>query len=250
MNIVLLHPADAVDGDDARFVVSDRRASHIREVLGANATDRVRVGLRDGPLGTAEVVHATDGRVELACAWIGSAPAPWIDLALAVPRPKQLRKIIPQVVALGLRRLTFLRTWRVQRPYLASPLLEPAGHAALVEEGLMQAGRTAWPSVRRFDRFEDFCADAKASVGTPSQGTRLVADPRATEDLSERLEPVRTPVEVVIGPEGGLLPYEVERLVDCGFGAVRSGPAILRTDTACVAILAQLELLARRSLRD
>jgi RsmE family RNA methyltransferase len=245
MNIVLLHPEDARGEDDARFSVSDRRARHIREVLGAGVADRIRVGLVDGPLGTAEIVGRRGDAIELTCRWTGPAPRPWLDLVLAVPRPKQLRKLLPQVTALGLRRLTFLRTWRVQRPYLASPLLDGEGHANLFEEGLMQAGRTAWPRVGRFDRFEDFCADAIARTGRG--GTRLLADPRATRDLAQRADLLDTPIELVIGPEGGLLPYEVQRLIECGFESVRSGSAILRTDTACVAIVAQLDLLMRRS---
>ena len=249
MNIILLHPEDARGDDGARYSVSDRRARHLREVLGADVTDEIRVGLVDGPLGTAEIVRRDDDGIELDCRWTEPAPRPWLDLVLAVPRPKQLRKLLPQITALGLRRLTFLRTWRVQRPYLGSPLLEAEGHADLIEEGLMQAGRTAWPGVRRFDRFEDFCADATARAARV--GTRLLADPRAPTDLAERTTPLDTPTELVVGPEGGLLPYEVERLVACGFEAVRSGPAVLRTDTACVALVAQLDLLARRSsLRD
>lgn len=248
MNIVLVHPEEAVDAARTRFVLSDRRAAHLREVLEVGVGDEVRVGLRDGLLGAAEVVASHPAGVELTCRWSAPAPAPWLDLVLAIPRPKQLKRLLPQIAAFGLRRLTFLRTWRVQLPYLSSPMLGPPGYGPLFEEGLMQAGRTAWPEVRRFDRFEAFCADA---AGSPDGGgTRLLADPRADDDLAARTTPLRAPVELVIGPEGGLLPYEVERLANAGFAPVRAGPSILRTDTACVAIAAQLDLLIRRSVPD
>jgi len=60
---------------------------------------------------------------------------------------------------------------------------------------------------------------------------------------------VSAPVFLVVGPGGGLLPYEVERLAARGFEPTRFGPSTLRTDTACVAIAGQLDLHRRMALR-
>lgn len=246
MNIILLRTRDARTED--RWVLRDRRAAHVRAVLGAEVGATVRVGLEDGPLGEATVCRVSDLELELACRWDREAPPPWIDLALGIPRPKQLKKLLPQLAALGLRSLTFLRTWRVQRPYLDSPLLRPDGHEALLEEGLMQAGRTWWPRVRTVERFEDFCRERERAT---LAGARIVADPRADVDLSARpAGAIQRPVELVVGPEGGLLPYEVERLTACGFTATRFGSSTLRTDTACLILIGQLDLHTRMPVLD
>jgi 16S rRNA (uracil1498-N3)-methyltransferase len=48
------------------------------------------------------------------------------------------------------------------------------------------------------------------------------------------------PVEILVGPEGGLTPEETSAALRSGFRAVRLGPRILRTDTAGPAVLAAL----------
>ncbi len=241
MNIVLIKPGDPTDGHRVR--VTGRRARHLSEVLGAKVGSTVRVGRIDGPLGQARVRAIDVGAAELECEWTHAAPEPWLHLVLAVPRPKQLKKLLPQVAALGLASLILTRTWRVQRPYLTSPLLRPDGYGPLIEDGLMQAGRTAWPHVERFERFESFCASVH---GLPK--TRLVAHPYAVIDLDQRTR-VEAPVALFIGPEGGLLPFEVERLAEAGFDPIRSGAGTLRTDTACLVLGGQLDLLRRKAAR-
>jgi 16S rRNA (uracil1498-N3)-methyltransferase len=47
-------------------------------------------------------------------------------------------------------------------------------------------------------------------------------------------------VLLAVGPEGGWIPDEVDLLKRHGFIAVGLGPRILRTDTACIALLAIL----------
>jgi len=68
---------------------------------------------------------------------------------------------------------------------------------------------------------------------------RLVADPSATlcataaarERAGER-------VLLAVGPEGGWNAFETAMLTARGFTPVSMGPRTLRTDTACIALLA------------
>jgi 16S rRNA U1498 N3-methylase RsmE len=47
-------------------------------------------------------------------------------------------------------------------------------------------------------------------------------------------------VTLAIGPEGGFIPYEVEKLFGCGFNAVHMGERILNVETAVPALIARL----------
>jgi 16S rRNA (uracil1498-N3)-methyltransferase len=56
--------------------------------------------------------------------------------------------------------------------------------------------------------------------------------------------PGREPIALLVGPEGGLTEAEARLAIDSGFQSVRIGPRILRTETAPLAALAILQLLA------
>jgi len=50
-------------------------------------------------------------------------------------------------------------------------------------------------------------------------------------------------VSIVIGPEGGFCPEEVERIKTINGEIITLGPRILRTETAAVAVLALVQFL-------
>ena len=70
-----------------------------------------------------------------------------------------------------------------------------------------------------------------ASDGTVTARFRL-ADPRGL--------PLDQPVTLAIGPEGGWIPYEVDKLREAGLQPVQLGERILRVETAVTALLARL----------
>ena len=45
---------------------------------------------------------------------------------------------------------------------------------------------------------------------------------------------------LAIGPEGGFIPYEVEKLEEAGFDRIHLGSRILRVETAVTAIVSKL----------
>ncbi|SIN74017.1 16S rRNA m(3)U-1498 methyltransferase [Sulfurivirga caldicuralii] len=65
----------------------------------------------------------------------------------------------------------------------------------------------------------------------------LVLDPYAEQPFSAIRQPPE-PLNILVGPEGGLTPEEVIQARDAGLTAVRLGPRILRTETAGCALLA------------
>jgi 16S rRNA (uracil1498-N3)-methyltransferase len=98
-----------------------------------------------------------------------------------------------------------------------------------------QCGRNLIPPVAPSTGLPEF-------VALPARGgTRLLLAPDGEATLRS-LAP-RTPVTILIGPEGGLAPEERDLAATRGFTAVRFGPRILRTETAPLAALAALQAL-------
>ena len=59
----------------------------------------------------------------------------------------------------------------------------------------------------------------------------LLLEPTAATALTE-LEPDGRDLALVVGPEGGIAPAELERLIAAGAEPVRLGASVLRTSTA------------------
>lgn len=243
MNLILLFEADL---EGARATLRGPRHVHLRTVLKSQVGDAVRVGMLDGPtgLGTVEVVRE-DASI-LRVAWDESgAPDPRTELWLAVPRPKSLRRVFLEGTALGVARFVLFRSWRVEKSYLHADMMQPGHYRPVLHEGLMQARATREPRVLVEPLFRPFLEDRAARE---SEGAvRLLLHPGAAATLAEQAPriDVETQVVLAIGPEGGFVGYEVEAFAAAGFLPVSMGERVLRVETACVAALAQIDLLRR-----
>lgn len=240
MNLLLLTEDDRFGGDV--FRVTGARARHVVDVLNAKPGKELRVGLLEGPLGRGTVVSATPEAVDLDCLFDERPPPrPLTDLVLAIPRAKSLRKLLPDVAALGIDRLVLLRTWRVAKPYLTQTVLTPEHFRPLLHDGLMQARCTREPHVTVEPLFKPFVEDRLHVMAAGA--TRIVAHPAAERTMASLRLAEGERVVLAVGPEGGWVPYEVEALERAGFLPVSMGTRTLRVETACVALLAQIALL-------
>jgi RsmE family RNA methyltransferase len=224
-------------GAENEVELRDARARHLIDVLHVAREQEVRIGVLDGPQGSG-IVTAIDGDcVRLRCA-LGDAEAvvPPVDLLLALPRPKVMRRLWAQLAALGVGRVILTNAERVERDYFDTHVLTPATFRPLLIEGLQQARDTRIPPVSIHRRFRVLIEDELASMST---GTiRLVAHPaeaRTVRDAIHSADAGR--VLIAVGPEGGWNAFELELLEAHGFTAVGMGKRTLRTDTACVALL-------------
>lgn len=218
----------------------DGRATHLIDVLRAQAGQDVRIGIVDGALGVGTVSSIAGRTVTLVCALEGTPPPrPVVDLLLAVPRPKVLRRLWPQLAALGVGRVMLTNAARVERPYFATHFLEAAIYRPLLLEGLQQARDTHVPVVSIHRQFRPLVEDQLDAFG-PYAG-RLVAHPGVTARIADRATGVGDGrVLLAIGPEGGWNAFELELLAAHGFETVAIGTRTLRSDTAVIAALTLL----------
>ena len=116
MNLILLEEGDRIDVSSV--MLADARGTHLLKVLRVTTGQTVRVGWIDGPLGTGTVESVSDGRVTLRCVFeVDAPPRPRVDVLLALPRPKVLRRLWAQFAALGVGQIILTNASRVERMY-------------------------------------------------------------------------------------------------------------------------------------
>jgi RsmE family RNA methyltransferase len=249
MNLILLDPAELNDAHVVRL--ADRRSRHLHDVLRVELGDRVRVGVIDGPSGEAEVIGIERDATVLRC----TLDRPPVDLSddtllMAMPRPKVLLRCLEHAAALGFGKIIVFRSKRVVKSHFTSHALDPQQITSHLRAGLEQSRRTRMPSFRVFARFKPFVEDDLDALAT--QQNRILADADVATPLAEaRL--IAAPFTLALGPEGGLIPYEIDALRDRGFVTAHAGNHPLRVEAALNFVSGQLWLLrdlARKSTRS
>lgn len=235
MNLILLFKADFA-GSKKRVRLSGRRHQHIREILKSSAGDELCVGLIDGKLGRGKILSINDKTVEMEVSLKSNPPEPVpVTLVLAMPRPIVLNRILAHVTALGIKKIFLIHSKRVEKSYWKSPVLEKENINGQLVLGLEQAKDTVLPEVCMRTKFKPFVEDELPRL---IKGTRaFLADPEAKESAPSAKA---GPVTLVIGPEGGFIPYEIELLKKAGCRPVHFGRRILRVETAVIAAVARL----------
>ncbi|GLS27341.1 16S rRNA (uracil(1498)-N(3))-methyltransferase [Marinibactrum halimedae] len=234
MNLILIS-ADELNPNHS-IQLTDRRFKHIRKVHRAEVGDALKVGVINGELGTGEILHIDEQRVTLHVTLNSPPPPPLpVTLILALPRPQMLKRTLQNIAAMGVKELHLLQTRRVEKSYWQTPLLiEETVHEQLLL-GLEQGRDTVLPRLYFHKRFRPFVEDELAQL-TEDQH-KLVAHPG---DFPHCPANVNEPTTLAIGPEGGFVDFEIEKLQAVGFKPIQMGARILRVETAVPALLYRL----------
>lgn len=235
MNLILLLPEDGLDGR-GRVRLRGRRLRHVLEVHRAAQGDELRVGLLGGGVGTGRVLLLSPEVLELEVRLDGAPPPPLpVTLVLALPRPKVLRRVLRAAVSMGVKRICLLNARRVEKSYWQSPYLQTSAMDEQVRSGLEQARDTMPVEILQRPLFKPFVEDELPGL---VRGTLpLLAHPSAVEACPRNVGRATT---LVVGPEGGFIPYEVSLLAGCGCVPVSLGERVLTTETAVPALLSRL----------
>ncbi len=235
MNLLLLEP-DEVDRE-GRVTLTDRRFRHAVEVLRAASGDELRVGVRGGQRGLGRVVQREAQALVLQVTLTEPPPVrPRVDVLLAIPRPKALKRVLSTVASLGVDRVMLINAARVEKSYFDSKVLDASFIREQLDLGLEQACDTVAPTIEVRERFKPFIEDELSAWAGDAR--RLVMHP-GPDDAWPSLEP-RERLLIAVGPDGGWVPFEIELLRTHGFAAVAIGPRPLRVEVAVPATIAAL----------
>ena len=233
MNIVLLDSRQTET--EIWSISSKRQLEHLKQHVDVQVGDSLKVGIREGKRYLTEVVEVTEQAIKLKAVKEEAVPVKLaVTLIVAMPRPKVLRRLIMDSVTLGVEKIILLHSYRVDKSYWQTPFLQQLDQ--YVTLGLEQAGDTIAPKIEIYKRFKPFVEDVLPSLIT-ADCPAYVAHPYAEMKMPFAID---HPCTIVIGPEGGFIPYEVDLLIKNGCQAVSLGNRILRTETAISYVLGRL----------
>lgn len=230
---------EAAGGEDTergRVVLGGRRRRHAEEILRAREGDSLRVGRVDGRLGRGEILRLDDEVLELAVE-LDEPPPPKLplELVLALPRPPVFRRLVSTIASLGVERLYVVGTARTEKSFWQSHVVEPDAIRERLLLGLEQARDTRLPAVSCHRYFEPLVDDVLAPA---IEGRRaLLAHPGAAAPCPSAPGGALT---VFVGPEGGFVDYEIERLAGIGFEPVGLGARVLRVEPVIPLLVGRL----------
>ncbi|GGN24435.1 ribosomal RNA small subunit methyltransferase E [Lentzea pudingi] len=174
--------------------------------------------------------------------WVEPEPAPRVVLAQALVKGDRGELAVELATEAGVDGVV---PWRATR-CITKWEDGPRGAKALgrwrstVREAAKQARRARVPVV------DEPVSTAQLSHRVSSSALTLVLHESATERLADVSLPDSGDVLLVVGPEGGITPEELETLRSSGARVVRLGPTVLRASTAAAVALGAIGVRTSR----
>lgn len=179
------------------------------------------------------------------------SPLPWFELAIAWPRRNRVEDMVNRLVQLGVAAIRPLVA--EQRGPEEVPDEPPERVRRVAREAVKQSGR-AW-----LPRFLPRCSVLDLAAG-PAARDLAVLDPRAGLPLDVWLRSLlpspldrgteARPIQLVVGPEGGLSEGELGALIEAGSSLCWLAPFVLRIETAAEAAMALAAAVHGRTPRS
>jgi 16S rRNA (uracil1498-N3)-methyltransferase len=225
-------------GPGAQFSLAPEAAQHVARALRLKAGDALVVFDGRGGEYEASIQRVDRDRVDVK---VGS----WHDVAREGPFALGLVQGLPEADKMDwiIQKATELGVGWIQPVICERSVVRLSGERAARREAhwrrvavaaAEQSGRTRVPEVRPTLGFMSW-------IAAPGGPQRWLLDPAAAPIAAHAPPP--SPLELVVGPEGGLSERERELALGRGCDSVALGPRVLRTETAPLAALAAIHAL-------
>ena len=232
MNRILFEKDEVKDGC---VRLRDFRSRHILGILHGETGQKLKTGIVDGGIGESTITDVDGDCVTLSLGPHRPGPEPWVDILLAPPRPRVMKRLFPQLAAMGAGTIVLAGAKKVEKDFWGATMLKEENLRPLLVEGLMQAGTAVLPRVelrRNFRRFMEEELDAMFPGTVRVVGHPSAAGSAAVPQGGRKL--------LAVGPEGGWTEGELEMMRRKGFAPLSLGERILKTETAAIALLSKL----------
>ncbi|WP_417386135.1 RsmE family RNA methyltransferase [Gimesia sp.] len=225
--------------DTDQLLLDGSEAHHLLHVLRMRTGDTILVFNGTGAEAEGVITNTSRKSVEIRVTAIHAAQASLqrpLILATAVPKGDRFRWLIEKAAELGVTKLIPLLTERSSVDPGENRLkkLQQTIVSAAKQSGQIQLMELA--EVQKWDEF--------LSEVSQTESRLLIADPAGKGlDFFGSDEKSEAPVVILIGPEGGFTPEELQSALDQGAESVRLNAGILRIETAAILFAGLIRLL-------
>ncbi|GIH19996.1 16S rRNA (uracil(1498)-N(3))-methyltransferase [Rugosimonospora africana] len=214
---------------DGEFTLDGPEGHHAADVARLRVGEALLLGDGQGATAHAVVRAVRRGALDLSIMerWYAAPPDPRLVVAQGIAKGERGELAVQAMTEVGVDEIVpwpaarSVAVWRDEKPL--------SRWRATVREAAKQARRPWIPEV-----------SAALPTARLAQRATLVLDSAATVPLSAVDLPGHGDIVLVVGPEGGIAPEELDAFTAAGAVPVRLGDSILRTSTAGVAALAVL----------
>lgn len=219
----------------ARLTLTGAEAKHAATVNRTRPGESVLIGNGRGLVASGEVLVATSTELTIDVEAVERVPRaePAITLVQALAKGDRDELAVQAATELGVDAVVPWSASRSVSRWEGAKVAKGRDRwAAIVREASKQSIRAWTPEVGEL-------ATTKQVAALAATHRVLVLEPGATDALTA-IRPDGRPLALVVGPEGGIAPQELEAFRAAGAEVVRLGDTVLRTSTAGPAALAVL----------
>lgn len=225
-------------GDD--IVLPEHVAAHLIRVLRLQVGDACMLFNGDGQEFDARItaVGKREARAEILAERAVDNESPLrITLLQGIARGEKMDWILQKATELGVNHILPVSSDRSEVKLDAQRMDKRLAHwRGIVVSACEQSGRARIPVVQ--------APQPLAAAVMQRAGRGFLLDPFAQASLATLGNAALESCTLAIGPEGGWSSRDREQLLAAGFEGLRLGPRILRTETAGIAAIAALQVLA------
>jgi 16S rRNA (uracil1498-N3)-methyltransferase len=232
----LLYPVP--DEPPPKIQLRGGRFHHLVHVLRLRVGDAIEVFDGRGRTFKAQVssVERTSAEISLGSPAAESSERQ-ITLVQALPKAEKMEWIIQKGTELGAAAFAPVRSARTVVKLAGAKAEQRVQRwRTIAEEAARQCGRSDVPAISPIEQIE-----ARVQALSPNVRCYVLDEEESALSLAQAFSPAladRSPIALVIGPEGGFERREIESMVRLGALTASLGKNKLRTETAAIAALA------------
>ena len=153
----------------------DERAQHILKILHKKEGDFFYAGIIDGKAGNAQITEITDSFIKYTfIPQSDGKPLFPLIMIIGFPRPIQLKRLLRDIAALGVKEVHLTATELGEKSYMQSNLVEHGSAYKMLLDGTVQAASTQVPKLFLHRNFEECIKTVKKSI--PENSIKLCLD--------------------------------------------------------------------------